>query len=165
MKPINNIRNLCNHLGLIQRPMVNYIKEHLGNNIAGAEIGVLNGHNALSMLNSLSLSKLYLIDTDTSNIISKVRNNTKTTIITGQSSDVHSYLPDNLDFIYIDGDHSYSAVKKDIELYYPKVREGGILGGHDFCANQQGVVRAVMELGYKFGIKLEGRMNDWWVRK
>lgn len=123
------------------------------------------GHNALSMLNSLSLSKLYLIDIDTSNINSKVRSNTKTIIITGSSNEVHSYIPNNLDFVYIDGDHSYLAVKKDIELYYPEVRDGGILGGHDFCANQLGVVRAVTELGDKFGIKLEERMNDWWVRK
>lgn len=36
------------------------------------------------------------------------------------------------DLIFIDADHRYSAVKKDIETWYPKVRPGGILCGHDF---------------------------------
>jgi predicted O-methyltransferase YrrM len=36
-----------------------------------------------------------------------------------------------IDFLFIDGDHHYEAVKKDFELYSPLVRSGGIIGFHD----------------------------------
>ena len=38
----------------------------------------------------------------------------------------------SLDFIYIDGDHSYEGVKKDIQLWFPKVKKGGLVAGHDY---------------------------------
>jgi len=36
-----------------------------------------------------------------------------------------------LDFLFIDGDHSYEGVKKDFEMYGPLVRKGGIIAFHD----------------------------------
>ena len=36
-----------------------------------------------------------------------------------------------VDFLFIDGDHSYEGVKRDFELYAPLVRDGGIIGFHD----------------------------------
>lgn len=38
---------------------------------------------------------------------------------------------DPLDFLFIDGDHTYDGVKKDFEMYSPLVREGGIIAFHD----------------------------------
>jgi hypothetical protein len=38
----------------------------------------------------------------------------------------------SLDFVYIDGDHSYDPVIADIESWEPKVRSGGIVSGHDY---------------------------------
>ncbi|MCI0709842.1 MAG: class I SAM-dependent methyltransferase [Chloroflexi bacterium] len=38
-----------------------------------------------------------------------------------------------VDFLFIDGDHSYSGVKKDFELYSPLVRTGGLITFHDIC--------------------------------
>lgn len=51
------------------------------------------------------------------------------------------------DYVYIDSDHTYEAVKKDIELWWPKVKEGGILAGHDYNTFNKlyGVVTAVNE--------------------
>lgn len=37
-----------------------------------------------------------------------------------------------LDFVYIDANHAYDFVKQDIKLWWPKVKEGGWLCGHDY---------------------------------
>lgn len=36
-----------------------------------------------------------------------------------------------MDFLFIDGDHTYEGVKKDYELYSGLVRPGGMIGFHD----------------------------------
>jgi cephalosporin hydroxylase len=36
-----------------------------------------------------------------------------------------------IDFLFIDGDHSYEGCKKDYEMYSPLVRPGGLVGFHD----------------------------------
>lgn len=51
----------------------------------------------------------------------------------------------SLDGVFIDADHTYEAVKKDIENWTPKVRSGGILAGHDYIHTWPGVVQAVNE--------------------
>jgi predicted O-methyltransferase YrrM len=38
-----------------------------------------------------------------------------------------------LDFLFIDGDHTYEGVKKDFEMYSPLVRKGGIVAFHDIA--------------------------------
>jgi SAM-dependent methyltransferase len=38
----------------------------------------------------------------------------------------------SLDFVFIDAGHEYDAVKQDIQAWYPKVKPGGILAGHDY---------------------------------
>ena len=41
------------------------------------------------------------------------------------------------DLVFIDGDHSYDAVIADIKAWIPKVRNGGILCGHDYVATSR----------------------------
>jgi len=38
----------------------------------------------------------------------------------------------SLDFVYIDGNHSFPVVMDDILLWSKKVRKGGVLSGHDY---------------------------------
>jgi predicted O-methyltransferase YrrM len=38
-----------------------------------------------------------------------------------------------IDFLFIDGDHTYEGVKKDFELHSPRVRPGGIIAFHDIA--------------------------------
>jgi predicted O-methyltransferase YrrM len=67
-------------------------------------------------------------------------------IIEEDSKTAHRHFPDgSFDFIFIDADHSYEGVRADITNYYPKVRKGGILAGHDY-AHSESVRRAVDEL-------------------
>lgn len=50
------------------------------------------------------------------------------------------------DTIFIDMDHTYDSVKRDIELWLPKVKPGGILAGDDYRNTIPGVIEAVEEL-------------------
>lgn len=54
----------------------------------------------------------------------------------------------SLDFVFIDGDHSYESVCFDIEAWTPKIKQGGIIAGHDYTWNgdngsKRGLVKAV----------------------
>lgn len=40
----------------------------------------------------------------------------------------------SFDFVYIDGNHAPEHVRQDLELWWPKVRPGGILAGHDYSS-------------------------------
>jgi Methyltransferase domain len=54
----------------------------------------------------------------------------------------------DLDFVYVDGDHTYEGVRGDLEAYAPKVRPGGLLAGDDYGVRgwwEDGVTRAVDE--------------------
>jgi predicted O-methyltransferase YrrM len=52
------------------------------------------------------------------------------------------------DLVFLDGDHSYSAVRQDIVMWGDRVRPGGLLCGHDYSTqgNNKGVKKAVDEL-------------------
>ena len=59
-----------------------------------------------------------------------------------------SFPDDTLDWVYIDGDHSYEGVKDDLEAYYRTVKSGGFLAGDDYESTgwwKDGVKRAVDE--------------------
>lgn len=68
------------------------------------------------------------------------------------------------DFIFIDGDHSYEGVKNDIMLYYPRLKKGGIMGGHDYDHPRIGQVRKAVDEMFEGMYELGGDMT-WFVRK
>lgn len=43
-----------------------------------------------------------------------------------------TYSDESLDVVFIDAGHSYEAVKADILAWYPKVKRGGYIAGHDY---------------------------------
>ena len=57
-----------------------------------------------------------------------------------------------LDFAYIDARHDYASVKEDLEAWFPKVRPGGILAGHDYP--MPGVQAAVTEFCAARGLRV-----------
>lgn len=85
------------------------------------------------------------------------------TVHAAPSLEVAERLSD-LDFVFIDGDHSYEMVKAELEAWWPKVKVGGVLSGHDYDHNGRGwpgVHKAVHE---KFGQPYFG-VYIWSVRK
>jgi hypothetical protein len=57
----------------------------------------------------------------------------KRVILEGRTTDVSDSIPDqSLDFAYIDGDHTLRGITIDLIRIWPKVKDGGVLGGDDF---------------------------------
>lgn len=70
------------------------------------------------------------------------------------------------DMVYLDGDHSYEAVRDDIRAWWPVVREqGGILAGHDYENSYPGVMRAVNEFAEETGLTVEYMGITWKILK
>lgn len=76
---------------------------------------------------------------------------------------------DNLfDFVFIDGNHTEDAVWQDVNAWYEKVKEGGILSGHDYVRSdgKDGVERAVRRFSEEIHVSYETGMDaTWWIRK
>lgn len=66
--------------------------------------------------------------------------------IQGASWEVADQFEDgSIDFVFIDADHIYEHVRKDVLAWLPKVRPGGIIAGHDYNPPHE-VERAVNEI-------------------
>jgi len=165
------------------RDMIKFIKNRMGDKpLVGCEIGVYTGHNAENILRTLNIKKIYLVDpyttyTDGDGVFSdrspyermakkrlrKFRD--KTEFIKAKSGDANTRIKEKLDFVYIDGNHSYDYVKDDIKKYYPLVKKGGVLGGHNYHSSFFDVVKVVNEFTNCTGYKLYGKKCDWWIVK
>ena len=171
------------------RGMVTFISKLNKVNLVGVEIGVLYGIHADAMLRTLSIQKLYLVDpyitypeyldiTSPFGWNAERHANTlfqpfqdKIVKLKKFSADAVSEIPNELDFVYIDGNHAYEYAKQDIELYWPKLKKGGVLGGHDYYnqGKAREVKKAVDEFIEKNKLELHtsvgGHECDWWVVK
>jgi hypothetical protein len=170
------------YLALVKRPMITFLHVRFGEKaLVGVEIGVAQGFNALTILETLNIRQLYLVDpyepyTDWGNKrvegyvlarreskvrLAKYRN---IQFIYDYSTNAVNQIPDDLDFVYIDGNHSYPFVKKDIELYYPKIKSRGVIGGHDYAVLD--VQKAVREFAEAHNDEIvHTQLRDWWIIK
>jgi hypothetical protein len=86
------------------------------------------------------------------------------TPIRGNGIDACMQFADNsCDVVFIDMEHTYDAVKKDISSWFPKVKFGGYIAGHDYVSDWPGVIEAVNESFDKNDIKATN--SCWIVRK
>jgi len=159
-------------------------------NLIGVEIGTYKGEHANTLVSKLHIKKLYCVDpwedyaeyTDHYGkkqelnkvylyVCSRFKKVKNIQICKGYSTDANIFnaIPENLDFIYVDGNHRYEFVKLDIETYWSKLRTGGILAGHDidngYCDEHNGVIQAVMEFAIKNKLVLRIFHPDWWIVK
>ena len=159
-------------------------------NSVGAEVGTFEGYNALGITRFCAPKKLYCVDPYRKydcvvagfdgymsrftqeqwdelfgrtqlKLIGKPVEFIRETSVEGAK-----LIPNELDYVYLDGDHSVEAVIKDLDTWYPKVRSGGLIGGHD--ANEPSVIQGLAEWIYKDG-KYAGNVHylwsDWWFTK
>jgi hypothetical protein len=45
---------------------------------------------------------------------------------------IDRFEDNSIDFIYLDGNHMYHYVIQELEAWWPKIKEGGVFGGHDY---------------------------------
>lgn len=191
IEAINALSDLKHRI--FPRPFERLSKLRGRTKLVGAEIGVCGGEHAVSLLKTHDIEKLYLIDPysmyeeyeeghkhygddqrrlcDTEVAAKKLLGDYKTKIVWVKelSSNATKFIVDELDFVYIDGNHAEHFVMDDIQNYYPLVKSGGVIGGHDFYngfqAEHDGVVNAVMEWAFKNEKKLKVELPDWWIEK
>lgn len=147
-----SVNNKCSGYGLGK------LIKNMDNPI-GAEIGVAEGFSTEFLMEANKTLTLYCVD-PFANYIDWNGNNLneremiyqeflkrtekygdRVKHIRKYSDDAVNDIPDNsLDFIFIDGLHTYEQVTKDMNNYYDKVKSGGIFAGHDYrvieCINQ-----------------------------
>ena len=92
------------------------------------------------------LSKLYDIFIDNLRPVEEYYFPLKMTSLEGAKK----FKDNSLDFVFIDASHEYEDVRDDILAWYPKVKPGGIIAGHDYYHEEYdwfpGVKQAVNEL-------------------
>jgi hypothetical protein len=156
-----------------------------------AEIGVCRGHHSLHLLEAIPDIRIYSVDpwgrfadeydnmyryhtsAEDEKLYQKVCQllkpfDERSIILRLTSRRAVISIKEPLDMVYLDGDHSYEGYKDDLNIWWNKVREGGIFSGRDYGHPQHpGVTRALDEFlaeteGLKFNLN-DGRV--WWIEK
>lgn len=156
--------------------------------ITGVEVGVAFGGHSEAILKQTNIMKLYSVDryqhdpsyVDPLNYSSaqfdelyefvKARLSNfgdRCQLLRMDSAQAAREIPDGIDFVYIDADHSYQGVFEDLCLWSRKVRNGGIIAGHDYGHVQlPGVKEAVDRYFGRFNWEIhEEGEGVWWVEK
>jgi predicted O-methyltransferase YrrM len=136
------------------KDLCNTVYDILGDNLQIIEIGSYCGSSATiisnkfvnSTINCVDMWEKYVEDCSTydldrqelelkeaESIFDKVTSSKKNIVKNKTSSlEFCKTIPDkSIDFIYIDGNHQYSSVKEDLIAWIPKIKNGGIVSGHD----------------------------------
>jgi len=136
----------------------------------GAEVGVFDGRFSKIMVDTIPDLELYSVDNWVRAWVigklpayQKLIHQPKVKIVALDSVDASTLFEDEFfDFVYIDANHSYEMVKRDLEAWYPKVRKGGIFCGDDYYnmpSGNRGVIDAVDEFAKNLGVEL--LTTDW----
>lgn len=130
----------------------------------GVEIGVMKGNYSLEILQRMPNVHLTCIDPwgtysgrsitaeqqEKNYVITQERLKPyvdvgRATILKKYSMDVvKDFEDESLDFIFIDGDHTFDFICLDLIFWVPKVRSGGMVAIHDYLAMRRGgVIKAI----------------------
>lgn len=114
-----------------------------------AELGTQTGRFAREILQRTNPRELHLIDRDYSQFDSSGLCDSRVVRHVGDTSEtVATFAPNYFDWVYIDADHSYKGVSRDIAACMDRVKPGGFLVFNDFAhidpyLGRYGVHRAV----------------------
>jgi cephalosporin hydroxylase len=147
-------------------PMTEFMAWLPGSSLTVVEVGVFAGESTEWFLRSGKVARLLAIDTwrggydptDTASNANMTEaraaflegpgNDPRVTVLIADSLTAAALLrPRAVDLVYIDADHRYEAVVRDLPAWRPHVRSGGWLAGHDYTVPQHpGVRQAVDEI-------------------
>ena len=141
--------------------------------LVGVEVGSASGENAIAMLNgSKNLTQLYLVDNNPHGFIHKALKpfESRAVLVVKPSVEASKDFPDKFfDYIYIDADHEFESVCQDIEVWMPKLKEHGIISGHDWwykpvrdAVNYSIAKKIIPSLT---GCEEINYLCDWWIIK
>jgi predicted O-methyltransferase YrrM len=86
----------------------------------------------------------------------------KINIVRELSVDAAKQFPDHsLDFVFIDASHDYESVKEDFEVWFPKMKKGGMMAGHDY--GYPSVKKAIDECLDKYNMHLIKKYGYSWA--
>lgn len=115
----------------------------------GAEIGVSEGRNARTLCRNIKGLTLYCVDIWESDdrfrrAKERLANYNATLIRKPSMEALKDFKDESLDFVFIDGNHTFDYVMEDLIGWSRKVRHGGIISGHDYYHfRNSGVIEAV----------------------
>ena len=135
----------------------NEIFDHVPKKSRIAEVGILKGDFSKVIYEKAQPDELHLIDNDFSQFAPDFLSekiDKHVFIHNGDSSTVMEevFSDDHFDVIYIDADHTYDGVSKDINAAKKKIKPGGLMAFNDYMnwspleSREYGVMRAVNEL-------------------
>jgi predicted O-methyltransferase YrrM len=143
------------------------------NYTVGAELGVQTGYLYFHLLETFPELNLYGVDIWLGKTRAQYKQMEKDVLKRAQkignraviqkmytNKAVHLHADGSLDFVFIDADHSYGGVKRDIIDWWPKLKIGATMMGHD--CEVSGVKRA---LGEHFDNWETDVDQVWYVRK
>lgn len=137
------------------------IAEYLPERSVIAEIGVADGVSSIflaeTLLNLKKKFKFYMIDSlayggpdQLNTIVQHIGNaglGALVEIVAVDSLNASCRFPDNhFDFVFIDASHKFEFTKADIRLWYQKIKEGGVLAGHDYNEQEGLEVKRAVDL-------------------
>ncbi|CAD7927056.1 unnamed protein product [Amoebophrya sp. A120] len=147
-------RACCRRYHVLGR-LMDDLRDKFGHNrqLVGVEVGVNNAITSQYLLKNIPDLRLTGLDPFI-NVTESIQQMSydvfgnypdRAELIKIGSEDFVDSVPDeSLDFVFIDGDHSFSAVVRDLEQWVPKVRKGGLVSGHDlFNPAFEGVFEAL----------------------
>ena len=136
----------------VRAELVDFLNLLIDNNVKNVlQIGL--GHWASThFILSLLVDRVTTVEYDAEfiNRYKKEMDESFETVLQGDSTVIFKQINEQFDAVFIDGNHSYDYVKKDLENYYPKVKNGGIIALHDanFEGERYGTPRVLRESDY-----------------
>jgi predicted O-methyltransferase YrrM len=106
-----------------------------------------------------------LLETVTSNITAARLEDYIDILVAPSVEASESFADEALTFVYIDAAHEYEAVYQDIRAWWPKVKQGGVMAGHDYSRRGPGVIQAVDEFCNEHGLALLVEGASWIIEK
>ena len=169
-----------------------HVKDKHGPGTIGAEIGVWTGDLSDVIFSYVEPKKLYLIDSWApysdyikelksrnfngdylrqdkwdimyDGVCCRFKDNNSIDILKGMSKDIaKDFKSEELDWAYIDASHTEEHVYEDLVSWWPKIKKGGTLCGHDFLFPE--IPLALDRFSKEMNLTVWPCGADWWIDK